>query len=355
MTDGDSYQRPRSEEADKSCGLLRLSDEANQGSEGSMTGGSRGLWIPGRRPWDQGILPSRSFGVGVFSLPGHGNVSSWCGETRLRICDNVVGHVDESLDGSNSAGRYVVELYRASCGKISCPVCYEKAVGKMAIRIEWKFKHFIDEKWVKHVVVSVPTALYGVDAKKLRVMAIDVLKRCGVHGGCIIYHPWRERCAVCGAEVENILGEHLCVECGSPLTVWVYAPHFHGICVGKVHDTAENYEKNGWVVVNLGQRKSIRATAHYQLTHCGVAVGFSNVTWFGNMAHPKRKIPRLPPEKHECPICGGALHRPTLDPWMRSLMKSGLMDDVEEGIYFADPEMFEYWDPWDGDGGGADD
>ena len=299
------------------------------------------------------ILPYASFGLSVFALPSHGSRNGWCGEWRMRICDNVKGHVDSSLDGASSAGKVVVQLFKASCGKISCPICYEKAIGKMAIRIEWKFQHFIDSQYVKHVTVSVPKELYGVDAKKLRVLAISMLKKVGAHGGCIVYHPWRQKCAECGSELEVEFGEKVCSECGSLFNVWVPSEHFHSICVGKINGrkVKELYDEKGWVVVNLGVRKSIRATAHYQLSHCGVAKGFSNVVWFGSMSRPKRKIPCLPPEKHECPICGEDMKKPPLDPWMVQLMKSGFMEDVEEGFYFADPEMFSYWDPWDGEGG----
>jgi hypothetical protein len=292
------------------------------------------------------MLPLGKFDVSKFALPGNGLSQTWCGEGRIRVCTHVEKHVDESLDGFSGAGKVVVEWYRASCHQISCPVCYEKAVGKMAIRIEWKFMHRKDAKYVKHVVASVPAALYSVDAKKLRVLAVSMLKVVGLHGGCVIYHPWRERCAECGSKVERIDGEHFCVECGSAFTTWIYSPHFHALGVGKVQKTKENFEISGWVVANFGVRKSIRATAHYQLSHCGIAKGFSNVVWFGSMS--RGKCPPLPPEKHECPLCGDPMQKALLDPWFSHVMKSGFGNWLEEGYYFADPELFRYWDPWDG-------
>ena len=288
-----------------------------------------------------------------FALPSHGERGSWCGEWRGRVCSEHAKHVNESLDGVDVAGKDVLELYRASCGRIQCPVCYEKAIGKMAIVIEWRFQHFKYRKGHPkpiHVVASVPESMYGVDAKKLRSLAEDRLKDCGVHGGCVIYHPWRERCAKCGGEIEReIICEdgkdkpmHACVDCGSVFTVWVYAPHFHCIGLGWVNGriVRKMNDETGWVVVNFGVRKSVRSTAQYQLSHCGVAKGFSNVVWFGSMA--RMKYPKIPPEKHDCPLCGGKMERFVPDSWMKSLMKSGLMDDVEEGFYFVDPEMLEY-------------
>lgn len=297
--------------------------------------------------------PPRKLVVQSFELPSHGERGSWCGETRARICREHDKHVDSSLDGVDVVGKDVIELYRASCGRIECPVCYEKAIGKMAIKIEWRFVHYhLGGKYPKpiHVVASVPESMYGVDVKKLRSLAEKCLQKVGVHGGCIIFHPWRERCAVCGAEIERIDGEHVCVECGSIFVVWVVALHFHCIGFGWIDGEAVKKlnQKSGWVVVNLGPRDSVRSTAQYQLSHCGVAKGFSNVVWFGSMA--RMKYPKIPPEKHECPLCGGKMERLVVDQWMMALMKSGFLDDVEEGFFFADPDMFDYRDPLGDDG-----
>jgi predicted nucleic acid-binding Zn ribbon protein len=312
-----------------------------------ISGGS-----PSRKSRVLGI-GSHDFDVSVFKLPSHGKASAWCGEIRLRDCRNVAGHDKTDLDEVNWKGRYVIELYRASCGKISCPIDYEKAIAKMAIKVEWKFRHLPNVAYVKHVVASVPAHLYHLGAKKLRILAIAVFKDRGLADGMVIYHPWRQKCAQCGAEVETLFGEKVCVECGSPFTIWVYEPHHHSIGCGKIIGSRvkAGYEKDGWVVKNFGIRKSIRATIQYQLSHCGVADGFSNIVWFGKFAHPKHAVPPLPAEKHDCPICGQGMGKPLLDPFMVRLMKSGYMDNLKEGFYSADPEMFDYWDPWNGDGG----
>jgi hypothetical protein len=296
---------------------------------------------------------SREFSVDVFALPSHGSRKEWCGQWRGRICREDSKHVNGSLDGVDVVGKHVIELYRASCGRIQCPICYEKAAAKMAITIEWRFKHFKfrkDHPEPIHVVASVPESMYDVDAKKLRSIAQKRLKECGVHGGCIIYHPWRQRCASCGGEVEREFGEHLCKECGSPITVWVLGLHFHSIALGWVNEKAvkKMHEKTGWVVHNLGVRKSVRSTAQYQLSHCGVSKGFSNVVWFGSMV--RVKYPKIPPETHDCPLCGSKMEKLVLDSWMKTLMKSKLMDDLEEGFYFVDPEMFDYRDQLGDDG-----
>lgn len=314
------------------------------------------------RSWGYSIkekVAPRRLKVEDYALPSHGKKSSWCGETRVRVCREHEKHVNSSLDGVDVAGKDVVEIYRASCGRIECPICYEKAIGKMAVRIEWRYKkRKIRGAYAKpiHVVVSVPPSMYGVDPKKLRSLAEERLQECGVHGGCVIFHPWRERCAKCGAEILREDGKHLCAVCGSAFVVWVVALHFHSIGLGWVGEKAvkEMYERSGWVVVNLGVRKSVRQTAQYQLSHCGVAKGFSNVVWFGSMVKYKNgkrvKYAKLPPEKHDCPLCGSKMKSLVLDPWMKSLMKSSFMDDVVEGLYFVDPEMFDYRDHEGGDG-----
>ena len=285
-----------------------------------------------------------------FQLPGHGDRSAWCGEWRGRICREHEKHVDSSLDGLDVVGKDIIEWYHASCGRIQCPVCYEKAAGKMAITIAWRFKHAKSRRAAIHVVASVPPSMYDVDPRKLRSMAEERLKECGVHGGSIMFHPWRERCAKCGAEVDREDGKHLCVECGSVFVVWILSLHFH--CIGFGWTSGEKvaamYERTGWIIHNFGFRKSVRATAQYQLSHCGVAKGFSNVVWFGSMM--RMKYPKLPAEEHACPSCGGKMEKLLLDVWTKTTMKSGFMDNVEEGFFFVDPGMFDYRDQ-PGDGG----
>jgi hypothetical protein len=191
-----------------------------------------------------------------------------------------------------------------------------------------------------HVVVSPSEkdiVLYGDDYAGFRRKAYTIAMECGVFGGSIIFHPFRmyNEDDIAEDVVEGLSHKN------AP-AAWYLSPHFHIIGYGWVHSVRQNYVKNGWIVKNLGVRKSIRATAHYQLSHCGVNKRFHSVVWFGALAYGKMRCPPLPKEKHECPLCGAEMRKVEfVDEDMEHIVKSNLEN---EGVYLVDHGLFRYVD-----------
>ncbi|NIM44476.1 MAG: hypothetical protein GTO54_02405 [Nitrososphaeria archaeon] len=187
-----------------------------------------------------------------------------------------------------------------------------------------------------HVVASPPERdVELLDFSGLRRRAYRMAMACGVFGGSIIFHPFRR------FNEDDILED---VEEGfshqrAP-ACWYLSPHFHIIGYGWVHRVAENYVHNGWVIKNLGVRKSVRATAHYQLSHCGVNKRFHTVVWFGALSYGKLRAPPYPEQKHPCPMCGREMRRVRfVDPGDASIVESSL---EEEELFYVDPGVFCY-------------
>jgi len=115
------------------------------------------------------------------------------------------------------------------------------------------------------------------------------LKRVHVKGGVCIIHPFRE----------SVDGE------------WFLSPHFHVIGYGWVSETGNNFRESKVVVKNVGIRKTLQGTLHYQLSHAGVYYGApkkASATWFGCLSYNKLKLPRDEEEDEDvCPICGEPL------------------------------------------------
>jgi hypothetical protein len=92
------------------------------------------------------------------------------------------------------------------------------------------------------------------------------------------------------------------------------SPHFHVLGFGWIQDTAEIYNSKGWIVKNLGVRKSVYWTFQYILSHAGVfldpessfhPVKFHVATWFGELSYNSMEtIPKLITFKEYCPHCG---------------------------------------------------
>jgi hypothetical protein len=230
----------------------------------------------------------------LWSLPGHGVAYQDCGHLRYRGCLNVEGHRQSALD-LEILGKVYVEWYRRSCGRLECPTCYEKAAALGAHRIAYRLAA-VGRSYgrVIHLIVSPNKRDFGLLYRKLRSKAYKIAKRAGFRGGAAIFHPFRKH----------------------PRKGWYSSPHFHFLGYGWINWSKNTYEATGWVVKNVGIRRTVEGTAFYQLSHCGVSTiktqsidGRSyrethSVTWFGKLAWNKLRIEVEAQEIHVCPICG---------------------------------------------------
>jgi len=274
-------------------------------------------------------------------LVGNAVEGKTCGIWMSRGCLEYEKHMAATfgLDGVEIGGKDVVEFFKSSCGRLGCPVCYEKAAAKEALKIAWRMSRFrIKGRNLKaiHVVVS-PTEkdVAILSFSDLRKKAIQMAKACGVFGGSVIFHPFRKYNE---DDFEEDVEEGFSFKTAP--ACWYLSPHFHIIGYGWVARVKENYEVSGWIVRNLGVRKSVRATALYQLSHCGVSPKFHTVVWFGALAYNKMKCVPLLPEDHSCPLCGSEMKKIIFkDVEIRSIVISKL---EREGFYFFDHGLFEY-------------
>jgi len=137
-----------------------------------------------------------------------------------------------------------------------------------------------------HVIFSVPEMVYHWDITRLRPLLYKLAKKCGLYGGCAIFHPFRENEATAR---------------------WYFSPHFHVIGFGWIRFTRSIYEKTGWVIKNKGIRKTVHGTLLYQLSHAGIHPEHHVVTWWGRLSYNKLKVDPLPEIKPVCPLCGNSL------------------------------------------------
>lgn len=279
-----------------------------------------------------GILPiAKSNILSYWSLPGHGAKYFDCGEFGLMGCLNVFLHGRPRVDGLDYSNKVYVKHFRRSCMRAECPVCYEKWAAAAANRIVRRVKAYRSRfRSPIHVVVSpsqeVLDALGDLDHVKvfreLKTGCRTALAACGIIGGCLIFHPFRER------EDKS----------------WFVSPHFHVLGFGWVSRTGDVFRESGYLVKNLGVRKSLFATAFYQLSHAGVYMEkpkLHTITWFGALSYAKLKLPK-DDDRDLCPLCSGELVRLS---W-RGVGDPPLPLNVE-GEYFLDAEGWgesvTYW------------
>lgn len=281
----------------------------------------------------QGILPLATSSFGTFEVlsyngwqrVGHGEPYSNCGDLLVFGCLNVEGHKQSCLD-RDVVGKVFVKLKKRTCLRPSCPVCYEKWAGKEAHRIEYRLKQWHSSGQVIHVTISVPQRLWYKDLGGLRSEIYRVARKVGFFGGSCIVHAERERCVFCGEHKDTETKR--CLKCGCSDFKWVFSPHYHLLGYGWIHGhkVSELYQKEGWIVKNLGLRNSVGGTALYQLSHCSTHETRYGITWFGRLAYNKLKVVPEPIEKEICPLCKAELVK-------LSWVGLGEMPFKEEGDY----------------------
>jgi hypothetical protein len=184
-------------------------------------------------------------------------------------------------------GKVFVRRYQWRCLRAECPICYEAWAGKEAGKIEHRLRGAPKKSRPIHVVVSPSmTDILTLTYEQLRAKTYSISKASGFRGGSCIFHPFREN------DLTN---------------QWYFSPHFHLIGYGWIKGTKEGYERHGWVVKNVGLRKTVAGTALYQLSHAGIHGKYHTVTWFGALSYNKLKVPRSEDVVEVCPLCGEKL------------------------------------------------
>jgi len=252
------------------------------------------------------ILENSFASYGDYQLVGHGEVGSkYCGSYVTFGCLNHQLH--GMIDGKYK-GKVYVRKVRFSCGKPSCPICYEKGWAvREAFSIEDRLKeaskYFGD---VEHIIATVPPKFYGLSLEDLRKHMKKILIDRGVVGGVMIFHGfryddvklrwyWSPHMHILGF----ILGGYKCRGCKS------FGSAECRRCNGFLNRTYRCFEKDGCVVKVKGKRKTVGGTAWYQLNHASIKIGverFHVATWFGVCSYRKMKV-SVEERKRVCPIC----------------------------------------------------
>lgn len=226
-----------------------------------------------------------------YKLVGHGEAYDDCGDIlplKTVGCLETGKHKGSTLDRGKNP-EIVIKIAERDCMRAECPKHYHSWANKQADSMNHRigeYSRLRDGSMPIHLTISVP--------KKDWYLKYDVLKRkaqlyaleSGFRGGAVIFHPYRQ--------------EKLSKR-------WYYSPHFHLLGFGWIEGTENIEARTGWIVKNLGARKSVRATAFYQLSHCGIVEGKHVVTWFGDLSYNRFNCPNGIPDKAKCPICGGDL------------------------------------------------
>lgn len=262
-----------------------------------------------------------------FPLTGSGESYGNCGSYFTVGCLNVEEHVGMNLDGVDMTGKAYLERHKQSCHRPLCPVCWMDWANREKDKATARLEAFVLKgRSLKpiHLTVSVPRFDYGLSLQDMRQKVYRSLKEVHCLGGMMIYHPKRQK----------------------DDKSWFFSPHFHIIGYGWIVDVRRNYFASGYVVKNIGIRKTIEGTIYYQLSHCGISEKHHTITWSGALSYGKLHVEYEDTEPQNCPICGEKVHRLL---WIGKGKCE--LPDVEGGFYFDDPSnwMEKPRAPWIGE------
>jgi hypothetical protein len=251
--------------------------------------------------------------VNGWTLPGKAEALSSCGKFYDIGCLKVDKHVNERLDifedwrkvgvefpQSSVVGKGYAERHLTNCRRLGCPICYANGksitfrANEIVNRLDKAKANLRLSGRVVHVVISVPKSVWGFDYAKMRSLVQYYAKKVGVFGGSLTYHPFR------WSKAKN---------------EWYFSPHFHSLCYAWIdgNKVAHYHRTKGWIIKNVGVRKSVFSTAFYILSHCGIHTfhsskyGHKATTWFGVCAYNKLRVGKEVIEKPKCPLCGSEL------------------------------------------------
>ena len=194
------------------------------------------------------------------------------------------------------------------CWRALCHICYKEVANREANNAyerlqQGKELYKIERIFIgnaKHIVISPPHRIHAemetVEGfKKVMTDTYSIIKRTGILGGILIIHSHR----------------------GSAKEGWEFSPHFHIVGFGYVKNLPNRL---GWIIKNIGYRKSIKATIRYLLTHHGIALNTEHkelekrmlysVRWFGKFSYNKliKKVEKTELKPLICEYCGIDLH-----------------------------------------------
>jgi hypothetical protein len=266
---------------------------------------------------DMGNSQIFHFEHGEWIVVGHGEkTNSKCGIWRRHdICSRAELHAQADLSGVSHAGEVYVHMVHTWCHSYACPVCYLKGAclreaEHISQRIEKASKGGKDEKEVyhaplgepQHIIVSAPQSDYNLcefEHEKWCKNWRSIVAEVGIINGGFCFHGfrfadyaesiakgvpygfyWSPHVHILGF-IEGGYGK--CRHCHATEKVYrtgggkIVKKHgdsrFCAHCDGFENRVRQSYEKHRYIIKVTDERRSVFATAWYQLSHMAIRKG----------------------------------------------------------------------------------
>jgi hypothetical protein len=226
-----------------------------------------------------------------WGMVGSGRITrNTCGSWKSYSCK--IKH--PNLDSKDKTRR--VYHLQTGCYQSSCPICYSKWAFKRAREAFHRITSKVWEGKIFHLMISPPKDGKDYSFRDARELLKKLHKqtKIKIYGGFMIRHDFRGR--------DN--------------SGWKEGLHFHIVYDGEFlkawrkSEIPNFFEKYNWVVKDHGERRHIRGTIGYLLTHASYKKRKSAYSWFGSYSRNSYTAPDYVDNKiSTCDICGETLYR----------------------------------------------
>lgn len=257
----------------------------------------------------------------TFDIPGLGNQYEDCGRIfKIWLCEKCG----------------FKQPIKNTCDRPVCPECWTSWASKEAKRVIERINGFkIAYKNLKgrrlgnpkHIILSPPQkeakkeVLEPGGIEKLRKEGISIIRKSGIRGGLVVFHPYRIRKNILTKLKKIIKKEDKgfwalvrtdALNLGDWRLYVTLSPHFHIIGFGGEVSGGKIYNKTGWVYKfkrHLSNDDELFGMVYYLLTHTAIREGKRAESWFGSLSYnqlskEKRSVTY---EIKRCPMCGNEL------------------------------------------------
>ena len=216
-----------------------------------------------------------------------------------------------------------------SCNNINCPICYQKSINRSVKRVDYrwlkirkalKIPRMKDFK-IRHFSFNTLWDITKDNFKFYRAKMNKILKEQGMHGN-LFFHPGRvgeykivtkwktrpDRTKIVKMKYMKKFGHFHFIGTGAPINVNLFKEKY-GFNYSNI--SVKNYDNYKSKYPFIHNRRMLRNTIGYCLTHCGYVSESHCYTWIGDYAYNKLVKINVVNESENvlCPNCNGSLFK----------------------------------------------
>lgn len=227
------------------------------------------------------------------------------------------GNVNSKYEVCSRDQAHYLKYTPLSCNRWLCSIDYKRLAKREAHKAEMRMRG-VHDAYLKngrdlglpvHLILSPPKDQQekfqdSDHYQKMKSRALDLAKKIGIVGGCIVTHNKRGS----NAQIKAFRQGFIDLPDSYHFHIIGFMPNGHSLKSNEVH------QATGWVYKRIDFRNAkfstVYAIAKYELSHAAYSENTHILTWFGVCSYNAVKTEiKISYEQKTCKICGADIHR----------------------------------------------